>query len=41
VTKRATSDSFRPGFATRRLDWEFVAERQPAICYDGQRQVVR
>lgn len=24
-----------------RLDWDFVAERQLAICYDGQRQVVR
>jgi len=24
-----------------RLDWEFVAERQHAICYDGKRQVVR
>ncbi|MBN9120214.1 MAG: macro domain-containing protein [Planctomycetes bacterium] len=24
-----------------RLDWEFVAERQRAICYDGPRQVVR
>jgi O-acetyl-ADP-ribose deacetylase (regulator of RNase III) len=23
------------------LDWEFVAERQRAICYDGGRQVVR
>jgi O-acetyl-ADP-ribose deacetylase (regulator of RNase III) len=24
-----------------RLDWDFVAERQLAICYDGPRQVVR
>jgi O-acetyl-ADP-ribose deacetylase (regulator of RNase III) len=24
-----------------RLDWELVAERQRAICYDGGRQVVR
>ena len=24
-----------------RIDWEFVAERQKAICYDGPRQVVR
>jgi len=24
-----------------RLDWDFVAERQLAICYDGKRQVVR
>ncbi len=24
-----------------RLDWDFVAERQRAICYDGARQVVR
>jgi O-acetyl-ADP-ribose deacetylase (regulator of RNase III) len=24
-----------------RIDWEFVAERQKAICYDGERQVVR
>jgi O-acetyl-ADP-ribose deacetylase (regulator of RNase III) len=24
-----------------RLDWDFVAERQRAICYDGGRQVVR
>ena len=24
-----------------RLDWDFVAERQLAICYDGHRQVVR
>lgn len=24
-----------------RIDWEFVAERQRAICYDGPRQVVR
>ena len=24
-----------------RIDWEFVAERQLAICYDGARQVVR
>ena len=24
-----------------RIDWEFVAERQLAICYDGGRQVVR
>jgi O-acetyl-ADP-ribose deacetylase (regulator of RNase III) len=24
-----------------RLDWDFVAERQRAICYDGSRQVVR
>lgn len=24
-----------------RLDWEFVAERQLAVCYDGGRQVVR
>jgi O-acetyl-ADP-ribose deacetylase (regulator of RNase III) len=24
-----------------RLDWDFVAERQLAICYDGGRQVVR
>lgn len=24
-----------------RLDWEFVAQRQRAICYDGGRQVVR
>jgi O-acetyl-ADP-ribose deacetylase (regulator of RNase III) len=24
-----------------RLDWEFVAERQRSICYDGSRQVVR
>jgi O-acetyl-ADP-ribose deacetylase (regulator of RNase III) len=23
------------------LDWDFVAERQRAICYDGERQVVR
>jgi O-acetyl-ADP-ribose deacetylase (regulator of RNase III) len=23
------------------LDWDFVAERQLAICYDGKRQVVR
>ncbi|WP_020471677.1 macro domain-containing protein [Zavarzinella formosa] len=23
-----------------RLDWEFVAERQRAICYDGRRQVI-
>jgi hypothetical protein len=25
----------------RRLDWDFVAARQLAICYDGSRQVVR
>jgi O-acetyl-ADP-ribose deacetylase (regulator of RNase III) len=24
-----------------RIDWDFVAERQRAICYDGRRQVVR
>lgn len=24
-----------------RLDWEFVMDRQLAICYDGKRQVVR
>jgi O-acetyl-ADP-ribose deacetylase (regulator of RNase III) len=24
-----------------RLDWDFVAQRQRAICYDGGRQVVR
>ena len=24
-----------------RLDWDFVAERQRAICYDGNRQVAR
>jgi O-acetyl-ADP-ribose deacetylase (regulator of RNase III) len=24
-----------------RLDWDFVVERQRAICYDGERQVVR
>jgi hypothetical protein len=24
-----------------RLDWDFVAERQRAICYDGGHQVVR
>src|SRR5438874_1514802 len=24
-----------------RLDWDFVIERQRAICYDGGRQVVR
>jgi O-acetyl-ADP-ribose deacetylase (regulator of RNase III) len=24
-----------------RLDWDFVAQRQRAICYDGTRQVVR
>ncbi len=24
-----------------RLDWDFVAERQLAICYDGSKQVVR
>lgn len=24
-----------------RLDWEFVAERQKSICYDGVKQVVR
>ncbi|MEW4566988.1 macro domain-containing protein [Tautonia sp. JC769] len=24
-----------------RLDWEFVADRQRAICYDGRRQVAR
>jgi len=24
-----------------RLDWDFVAERQKAICYDGTRQVAR
>jgi O-acetyl-ADP-ribose deacetylase (regulator of RNase III) len=24
-----------------RLDWDFVVERQLAICYDGKRQVVR
>ena len=24
-----------------RLDWDFVAQRQLAICYDGKRQVVR
>ena len=24
-----------------RLDWDFVTERQLAICYDGKRQVVR
>lgn len=24
-----------------RLDWDFVAKRQRAICYDGARQVVR
>jgi O-acetyl-ADP-ribose deacetylase (regulator of RNase III) len=24
-----------------RLDWDFVAERQLAICYDGKHQVVR
>lgn len=24
-----------------RLDWDFVAERQKAICYDGSRQVAR
>ena len=24
-----------------RLDWDFVVERQKAICYDGDRQVVR
>ena len=24
-----------------RIDWDFVAERQLAICYDGPRQVVR
>lgn len=24
-----------------RLDWDFVAERQRAICYDGGKQVVR
>jgi len=24
-----------------RLDWDFVAERQRAICYDAGRQVVR
>lgn len=24
-----------------RLDWDFVAERQLAICYDGARQVAR
>ena len=23
------------------LDWDFVAERQLAVCYDGERQVVR
>ena len=23
-----------------RLDWDFVADRQRAICYDGGRQVV-
>lgn len=24
-----------------RLDWDFVAERHKAVCYDGHRQVVR
>jgi hypothetical protein len=24
-----------------RLDWDFVVERQRAICYDAGRQVVR
>jgi O-acetyl-ADP-ribose deacetylase (regulator of RNase III) len=24
-----------------RLDWDFVVERHKAICYDGDRQVVR
>lgn len=24
-----------------RLDWDFVAERQRSVCYDGNRQVVR
>ena len=24
-----------------RLDWDFVAERQRSVCYDGDRQVVR
>lgn len=24
-----------------RIDWEFVAERQKAICYDGSRPVIR
>jgi O-acetyl-ADP-ribose deacetylase (regulator of RNase III) len=24
-----------------RIDWDFVAQRQLAICYDGKRQVVR
>lgn len=24
-----------------RLDWDFVAQRQLAICYDGKRQVIR
>ena len=24
-----------------RLDWEFVVERHKAVCYDGNRQVVR
>ena len=24
-----------------RLDWDFVAERQRAVCYDGGKQVVR
>ena len=24
-----------------RLDWDFVAERQRAVCYDDGRQVVR
>lgn len=24
-----------------RLDWDFVIERQRAICYDGERQVIR
>jgi O-acetyl-ADP-ribose deacetylase (regulator of RNase III) len=24
-----------------RLDWDFVVERQLAVCYDGKRQVVR
>ena len=24
-----------------RIDWDYVAERQLAICYDGKRQVIR
>ena len=24
-----------------RIDWDFVVQRQLAICYDGSRQVVR